>query len=174
MKLQPTLSRGALLAAASLMLGSILAGAVGAQGAAGGPFAPADTQTPAVTGDDAQAIIFERQQVMQKLAKDSETLGSIVAGTQPRSQLPQVTRALADGARDSLGSFREKVPGGRSKPEVWSNNADFMKRMEDFARNSEAMAKAGETGDMAGVTALMIDALPCKQCHDLYRAPKKP
>jgi hypothetical protein len=36
------------------------------------------------------------------------------------------------------------------------------------------MARAGETGNVGAVTALMIDAMPCKQCHDLYREPKKP
>ncbi|MFC0684850.1 c-type cytochrome [Novosphingobium clariflavum] len=172
MKLQPSVSRGALLAALALLSVSILAASEGAHGAAAE--AGSAVPTTAAAGDDAEAIIFERQQIMQQLAKDSETLGGIVAGSQPRDQLAKVTRALADGAKDSLGSFRDKVPGGRSKPEVWSNNADFMKRMEDFARNSEAMAKAGESGNMAGVTALMIDALPCKQCHDLYREPKKP
>ena len=66
------------------------------------------------------------------------------------------------------------LPGGRAKAEVWSNHADFMQRMETFARNADAMAKAGETGDLAAVTGLMVAAMPCKQCHDVYRAPKKP
>jgi len=34
------------------------------------------------------------------------------------------------------------------------------------------MAKAGESGNVSQVTNLMIDALPCKQCHDKYRMPK--
>lgn len=174
MKLQSLVSRGALMAALALLSASILAASEGAHGAAAEAGSAVQAQTAAPAGDDAQTIIFERQQIMQQLAKDSETLGGIVAGSQSRDQLAKVTRALADGAKDSLARFRDKVPGGRSKSEVWSNNADFMKRMEDFVRNSEAMAKAGESGNMAGVTALMIDALPCKQCHDLYREPKKP
>lgn len=172
--MQSSISRSTLIVAAALLCASVFGRSEGAYGAPGESGSVPEAQPVAPTGDDAEAIIFERQQIMQQLAKDSEVLGGIVAGTQPRDQLAKVTRALADGAKDSLGSFREKVPGGRSKPEVWSNDADFMKRMEDFARNSEAMAKAGQTGDMSGVTALMIDALPCKQCHDLYRGPKKP
>jgi hypothetical protein len=35
------------------------------------------------------------------------------------------------------------------------------------------MAKVSDTGNVARVTELMVDALPCKQCHDLYRNKKK-
>ena len=90
------------------------------------------------------------------------------------SKLAATTRAIANGARDSVENFRSPLPGGRAKPEVWTQHDDFMQRMESFARKAEAMAKAGETGDVAAVTGLMVDAMPCKQCHDLYRAPKKP
>ena len=119
-------------------------------------------------------IIFERQHTMMQLDRDGEALGKIVAGLAPPDQLGAVTRSLASSARDALRDFQNKVPGGRSKPEVWSNNADFMARMEAFARNAEAMAAAGQTGNVAAVTERMIDAMPCKQCHDLYREPKKP
>jgi cytochrome c556 len=121
-----------------------------------------------------EGIIFERQQTMLQLERDSDVLGKIVAGLAPPDKLAETTKAIAHGARDSVTSFADKVPGGRSKPEVWSNNADFMQRMEAFARNADAMAKAGESGNVTLVTELMIDALPCKQCHDLYREPKKP
>ena len=89
-------------------------------------------------------------------------------------KLAETARAIAQGARDSREAFGQKVPGGRSKPEVWSNYEDYMKRMDSFVRNSEAMAKAGESGNVIAVTNLMIDGMPCKQCHDVYRAPKKP
>lgn len=124
--------------------------------------------------DENASIIFVRQQAMSDLSDNSDKLGEIVAGTAPASELATTTRAIADGAKDALESFRPKVPGGHEKPEVWSNNADFQQRMEAFARNAEIMAKAGETGNVAAVTERMIDAMPCKQCHDLYREPKKP
>ena len=134
-----------------------------------------------VTASDAAAdsaqkegAIFERQFIMEQLDKDGEVLGNIAAGIEPPAKLAEVTRSIAKGARDSVESFRPILPGGRAKAEVWSNHADFMQRMETFARNAEAMAKAGETGDMAAVTDLMVAAMPCKQCHDIYRAPKRP
>lgn len=123
--------------------------------------------------EEQEGIIFERQQIMLQLERDSELLGKIVAGTAPKDKLAQATRAVAQGARDSVTSFADQVPGGRTRPEAWSNYADFMQRMEAFARNADAMAKAGESGDMNAVMGLMIDALPCKQCHDVYRTAKK-
>lgn len=139
----------------------------------------ADESTSASTASELspaerEGIIFERQQAMLQLDRDSDMLGKIVAGIAPADKLAATTRAVANGAKDSVTSFADKVPGGRSKPAVWSNNADFTRRMESFARNAEAMAKAGESGNITAVTELMIEAMPCKECHDLYREPKKP
>jgi cytochrome c556 len=121
---------------------------------------------------ETEGIIYERQQIMEQLGRDSDLLGKVVAGLEPASKLPEVSRAIADGARQSLEAYRQQVPGGRTKAEAWSNNADFMRRMEDFVRNAEAMAAVGARGDVTGVTGMLVDAMPCKQCHDVYRAPK--
>ena len=134
---------------------------------------PAATATAAAP-DAKEGAIFERQFYMQQLDDESELLGNIVAGIEPADKLAQTTRAIAKDARASVDSFRATLPGGRSKDEVWSKHDDFMQRMESFARNAELMAKAGETGSIPEVTNLMVDAMPCKQCHDIYRAPKKP
>lgn len=121
---------------------------------------------------EAEGIIFERQQVMTQLGKDADVLGKIVAGALPADQLPGTTRAIAQGARDSVEAFKLRVPGGHSRPEVWSD-PDFTARMEKFAVSAEAMAKAGESGNMGAVLGMMVDALPCKECHDIYREKKK-
>lgn len=141
---------------------------------AAGSLAASALAAEALDPAQAEGIIFERQEIMSKLGRDSDTLGDIVAGLQPADKLPEVTRAIATGARESLEAYRTPVPGGRTKPEAWTNSADFTARMEAFMRNAEAMAVAGEKRDIAGVTGLMVDAMPCKQCHDVYRAPKKP
>jgi cytochrome c556 len=133
--------------------------------------APAAPEPAAPPADEAEGIIFERQQIMERLGRDSDLLGKVVAGMEPAAKLPEVTRAIAEGAKDSLAAYRTAVPGGRTRPEAWTNNADFMRRMEDFARNADAMAVVGARGDVVGVTGMLVDALPCKQCHDLYRIP---
>lgn len=156
---------------------TLLAGNAGS-GAAQGQTAPPPAAAPspptqlAINTTEAEGTVFERQLIMTDLSKDAELLGQIVAGSESADKLPQTTRAIAKGAHEALDSYRNKVPGGRSKPEVWSNYADFIQRMDSFAHNADAMAKAGESRNIGAVTALMIDALPCKQCHDLYRAPK--
>jgi cytochrome c556 len=122
----------------------------------------------------AEGIIFERQQIMEQLGKDSDTLGRIVAGQLPASGLAEVTKSIAQGAHDSVEAFKQQVPGGRTKAEAWTNNADFTARMTKFAAGADAMAKAGEKNDVTAVVGLMIEALPCKECHDVYRERKKP
>lgn len=121
---------------------------------------------------EAEGIIFERQQLMLELDKDTKALGMIAAGSAPVKELGKTTQAIAQAAKDSVTAFEQPVPGGRSKPEVWTQHDRFMDDMRDFARNAEEMAKAGEAGNLSAVTNLMIVALPCKQCHDRYRGPK--
>jgi hypothetical protein len=41
--------------------------------------------------------------------------------------------------------------------------------MNEFAQNSEAVAKVGATQGKEAATQRVLDALPCKACHDVYR-----
>ena len=122
--------------------------------------------------DELDLVIFERQQTMSQLAKDAELLGQIVAGIAPADKLAEATAAITKGAREASEQFQDPVPGGHTRAEAWTNNADFLQRFDSFARNADAMAKAGKSGDVGAVTSLLIEALPCKQCHDLYRERK--
>lgn len=133
----------------------------------------ADTSA-AAPAKEGKGAVAERQFIMQQLDEDSELLGNILAGIEPIDKLAETTRAIANSARDSVESFRAIVPGGRSKDAVWSDHDVFMQKMEIFAKNAEAMAKAGQTRQIQDVTNLMVDAMPCKQCHDTYRGPKTP
>lgn len=120
-----------------------------------------------------EGIIFERQQLMTKIEEESELLGQVVAGIEPTEKMAPAARAIANLAKESITAFQPVAPGGRAKPEVWSNAADYSQRMRSFAEKADEMAKKAEAGDTAGVISVMGDALPCKQCHDIYRAPKK-
>lgn len=137
------------------------------------PAALAGATPPVPDPAEHEGIVFERQQIMERLDGDAKLVGNIVAGLAPRDQLAAATRAVADGARETLEIYRLEVPGGRTRPEAWTNRADFTRRLEDFARNAEAMAKAGESGNVGAVIELMVDAMPCKACHEVYRAPKQ-
>lgn len=154
-----------------LAAAAVFATAVGLTGGMPAPLRAADA---AISADDAAGIVFERQNLMLQLEKDAELLGEIAAGLKPKDQLGEVTRSIAEGAAASKAAFEPRVPGGRSRPDVWSNWADYSKRLDDFDRNAATLAALGAKGDLTGVTNILGDALACKGCHDVYRAPKKP
>lgn len=129
----------------------------------------------------AEDPVEKRQQLMRELEDDAETLGTIAAlapsakGAQLadyKKQMAEASRRVAIAAKESHELFKANVPGGRSKPEVWTNWPDYNAKMEAFVANSEKMAKVAETGDLHAVTELLVDALPCKGCHDVYRQKK--
>lgn len=135
----------------------------------------AETAAPAaaLSKDEADSLIYERQQAMIQLEKDADLIGSIVAGEVPPDKLAETARSLAAGAKDSAELFKREVPGGNAKPEVWTQHADYAARMDKFVAKSAEMAKVAETGNVNSVIELLVDAMPCKECHDVYRIPKK-
>lgn len=133
----------------------------------------ADAASTAPSKAEADGIIFERQNIMLQIGKDAELLGDIAAGIKPPDKLAEVTKSIAESAEAAKGAFEPNVPGGRAKPEVWSNWPDYSRRMSEFSANAKQLAALGAKGDLSGVTNALGTALPCKECHDVYRAPKK-
>lgn len=123
--------------------------------------------------EEADGIIFERQNLMLQISKDSELLGEIAAGIKPPDKLAEVTKSISESAEAAKAAFQPNVPGGRSKPEVWSNWSDYSRRMDEFSANAKHLAELGAKGDLSGVTNALGTALPRKECHDVYRGPKK-
>ena len=119
-----------------------------------------------------QDTIDYRELIMKQLDAESAALGMIVSGQVPPDSLSLQAKAIALSAKSALKAFEPKVPGGEAKPEVWAKWDDFSKRMQRFAQKTEEMAKVSESGNVQKVTELMIDALPCKSCHDVYRTKK--
>lgn len=138
------------------------------------PVAAAAVDASKMSKDEIETLIYERQQIMIQLEKDAELLGEIAAGIAPASKLRETTADLAKAAKETHTAFLMKVPGGRTKPEAWSNWADFSQKLEHFVSSTDKLAKLAETGTVASVTDTLGDALQCKACHDLYREPKKP
>lgn len=134
-------------------------------------YALAFQDAPAAEAQDPDAVILDRQLIMQQVDKDTKALGMILAGIQPKTDLVKVSQSIAKSAKEAQESFKPKVPGGGSKPEIWSNWDDFSKRMDVFVAKSEEMTKVAETGDLFRIGELVVD-IQCKQCHDLYRLKK--
>ena len=122
------------------------------------------------SADDAD-VIDHRKHIMDALNAESAILGQIVSGAIPNDDVTKHMDAIALIASTALKSFEPKVPGGDSKPTVWSNWADFSKRMKEFADNTAKAAKLAHTeGPEAGLTN-MLEAMNCKNCHDTFRTP---
>lgn len=134
----------------------------------------ADAAEGAMSKAEADGIIFERQNLMLQFDKDAELLGEIAAGLKPKDKLAEVTASIAETAAASKAAFEPRVPGGRAKPEVWSNWADYSRRLDDLEKNTKQLAEFGAKGDLTSVTNMLGGALQCKECHDVYRGPKKP
>jgi len=122
---------------------------------------------------DNNDVIDYRQHIMNTLDAQAAALGEILSGAVPDDNVIAHLDALSLTAATALKAFEAKVPGGQARPEVWSNWADFSRRMNEFAQNTAAMAKlAHEQGKEAGLAKVM-DALSCKKCHDTYRQEKR-
>jgi cytochrome c556 len=123
-------------------------------------------------GADDQDVITYRQLIMKQLDAEAAALGMMVSGQISSDALSLEAKSVANAAQAALKAFEPKVLGGEAKPDVWAKWPDFQKRMQEFAKKSAEMAKVSESGNVAAVTDLMVDALPCKECHDTYRNKK--
>lgn len=122
--------------------------------------------------DDKGALDY-RQHVMKTLNEQSAELGLILSTAVPGDNVTSHIDALALAASVSLKAFEPKVQGGEAKPEVWSNWPDFQKRMTDFAAKTAEMSKVAHEQGPDQALGLVVSALPCKSCHDVYRSEKK-
>jgi cytochrome c556 len=119
-------------------------------------------------------VIDYRQDVMKTLEEQSSILGEMASGVVPSDNMNTDMQILALAASTALKAFTPKVPGGKAKPEVWSNWDDFSKKMNDFAQKATEGAKAAQAqGSDAAMTALVDIANGCKGCHDMYREEEK-
>jgi cytochrome c556 len=59
----------------------------------------------------------------------------------------------------------------KSKPEIWTNRADFDAKMEKMTGEAAKMPAVVRSGDMAAFKKQAADlGAACKACHDEYRA----
>ena len=97
----------------------------------------------AAEGTDKDAIDY-RQDVMKTMDEQSAILGQMASGVVPSDNMNTDMEILALAASTALKAFTPKVPGGKSKPEIWSNWDDFSKKMTDFSDKATAGAKAAK------------------------------
>ena len=113
--------------------------------------------------------ISYRQNIMKTIDAQAAAIGQILSGEVPDDQAVAHFETIALAASTALKSFEPKSLGGQSKPEVWSNWPDYAKRMQEFAQKSAEVAAVGKSQGKEAALARVIEALPCKSCHDKYR-----
>lgn len=127
---------------------------------------------PMAARADDKDVVDYREHIMKTLDAQTAAIGMIVSTQIGEDNLVAHAEAIALTAKQALKSFEAKVPGGESKPEVWSNWPDFEKRMNDFVEKTAKLAASAKTGGVPVVMEEMVDALSCKGCHDVYRNKK--
>lgn len=118
--------------------------------------------------EDKDAIAY-RQHIMKALDAQTAALGMTLSGAIPPDNLVSHLETIAAIAASALDSFKLKVPGGESNPEVWAKWSDFESRMNAFAANTAKVAKLGREQGQDAIMSDLTNALSCKPCHDLYR-----
>jgi cytochrome c556 len=130
---------------------------------------------PAIVRADDDDTRDYRSQIMHTMGEQAGALGQIL---QQKVQVPPENfavhvKVIAITAATAKKAFEPNVPGGQAKPEVWSDWADFSKKMEEFAKATDTMLKLAKTKGKQAALANVLDALPCKGCHDKYRDESK-
>jgi cytochrome c556 len=68
-------------------------------------------------------------------------------------------------------AFGAGTEGGKAKPEIWKESADFKKKSEDLQAATAKLVVAAKGGKMEDIRAAFgATGQTCKACHDEYRS----
>lgn len=118
---------------------------------------------------ESQDAIDYRERIMKALDAQVANLGQILSGATPDDQVVSHLETIAETASQSLKSFEPKVEGGESLPVVWTNWKDFEAKMKDFQTKTRLAADTAKKQGKDAALTNILDALRCKDCHDVYR-----
>jgi cytochrome c556 len=126
----------------------------------------------AAVADDQDTIDY-RQHVMKTMDEQAAAINMILQHRAPADNFAVHAQILAITAATAKKAFETKVPGGTSKPEVWTQWADFARQLDVLAANTAEFARVAKEGGVAAAEKKVASALSCKGCHDTYCVPKK-
>lgn len=122
---------------------------------------------------DDQDTVDYRKHVMKSLGEQLGAIDMIVAKKAPPDAFAVHLKTIAIIASQAKVAFEANVPGGNSKPEVWSHWADFAKRLDAMTAAAAGLAKDADAGQAATVGPKVRTALDCEGCHTAYMVPPK-
>lgn len=130
------------------------------------------TAWSAARADDEDTIDY-RKHIMRSMREQAASIAMVLQKKAPADNFATHVRILAVTAAMAKKAFEPKVPGGDAKPEVWSNWADFAKRLDTLVAATDELAKTAEAGGLPAAAPKVEAALSCKACHDKYKVPSK-
>jgi len=131
--------------------------------------------TAFAAGKPEDAIEY-RQSVYNVIGWNVGPMAQMVKGKTPwnASEFALHADRVAALAPQLLEGFPKGSDSGAktaAKPEIWSNMDDFKAKMDDFVKQSQALADAAKGGDEAKIKDQFgKTARACKSCHEKYRS----
>lgn len=115
--------------------------------------------------------VADRQAMMKAIGQQMGAAKALsTAETFDAAKAKAAMSTVAADAKKLTTLFPSASAPGNSEAKVWEANADFMKRMNDFAALA-TKASAATTFDAYGPAFKEVSAT-CKSCHDIYRKKK--
>lgn len=116
-------------------------------------------------------IVIAQKDLMQAFGGAAKALGGMAGGDVAFDAAAAATAkaALVDGAALITEKFATagNDPASKSKPEIWTNAADFAAKAQGLADAAAALDVATLEGVQAGMAGV---GGACKACHSTYRA----
>ena len=128
--------------------------------------------------DQALKIMHERHEAMEGLGKAMKTLHRELDSSNPNINVVRAQTSTMASVAAKIPSFFPAGTGPdvgktRAKPEIWTQQARFIKTSKDYLNAAQAIDAAAKTGDLHKVRALHENVdKACKACHDPFRAPE--
>ena len=116
----------------------------------------------------------DRIQVMKSLGGAMKALGSAVANGNTASA-EKAAKKISTTASEIIGLFKGGEPGtSRSKPEIWTNFADFAAKSYAMKVAADAVAADAAAGKLSSDPRAVVGKIgaTCGGCHKVYRRPK--
>ena len=116
--------------------------------------------------------VAERQAAMKQVGQSMKDASGYSSGKTPwdAANAKAVMTVIAADAKKLKGLYpagSDKDPKSEALPAIWTNKADFEKKLADMG---EAAEKAGRASDQASFqTAFKAVGGTCAACHNTYR-----
>lgn len=136
-------------------------------------------QTAPPTASPSKQAIEARKAVFVLIGQNFKPVGDALQGKVPYDQTQVRKRAervafLANLLPESFPDVSNVgEPGTRTKPDAWTNRADYDKRLKEFSEHSATLAQVAARESSASdafKAAATAVAQDCKSCHDQYRS----